>query len=178
PRELIPPSPARSPAEALKTFKIAPGFRIELVASDPLVQDPVAMAIDGEGRIWVVEMLSYMPDLDGNGEDAPVGQVSILTDTDGDGRMDKKTVFQDKLIMPRAIMLVGGGALIGAPPKLWFCRDTNGDGKADEKIEVCSDYGVQVDPKRPELANPERAPNALLWAIDNWIYSEIGRAHV
>src|SRR6185436_19361613 len=68
PRELIPPSPALTPAQALKTFKVAPGFRIELVAGDPLVQDPVAMAIDGEGRIWVVEMLSYMPDLDGNGE--------------------------------------------------------------------------------------------------------------
>jgi mono/diheme cytochrome c family protein/glucose/arabinose dehydrogenase len=171
PKELIPPAPALSPADALKSFKVAPGFRIELVASDPLVQDPVAMAIDPDGRIWVVEMLSYMPDLDGNHEDAPVGRVSILTDTNGDGKMDKKTVFLDKLVMPRAIMLVGGGALIGAPPKLWFCRDTNGDDVADEKIEVCTDYGVQVDPKRPELANPERAPNQPLWALDNWIYS-------
>src|SRR5690606_15430525 len=93
------------------------------------------------------------------------------TDTDRDGRMDKSVVFLDKIIMPRAISLVHGGALIGAPPMLWFCRDTDGDGKADEKIEVATDYGVQTDPKRPELANPERAPNSLLWAFDNWIYS-------
>lgn len=171
PRELIPPAPAHSPSEAMRTFRLAPGFKLELIASDPLIGDPVAMTIGPDGRIWVVEMRSYMPDLDGKGEDAPVGQVVILEDTDGDGRMDRRTVFKDQLIMPRALMLVGDGALIGAPPKLWHCRDTNGDGKADETTEVASDYGIQVDPKRPEIANPENAPNSLLWAVDNWIYS-------
>jgi mono/diheme cytochrome c family protein len=156
----------------LKTFQFAErGFRIELVASEPMIQEPVAAQFDHEGKLWVAEMRGYMPDLDGNHEDAPVGRVSILQDTDGDGEMDKSTVFLDGLIMPRAVMPVAGGALIGAPPKLWFCRDTNGDDKADEKIEIASDYGVQVDPKRPELANPERAPNSLMWALDNWIYS-------
>ncbi|MBI5775710.1 MAG: c-type cytochrome [Verrucomicrobia bacterium] len=171
PRELIPPAPVRTAAEELKTFQIAPGFRIELAAADPLVQDPVAMAIDPQGRMWVVEMRSYMPDLDGNGEDHPTGRVSVLEDTDGDGRFDKSTVFLDKLIMPRALCLVRDGVLIGAPPKLWFCRDTNGDLKCDEQVEVATDYGIQVDPKRPELANPERAPNAPLYALDNWIYN-------
>jgi mono/diheme cytochrome c family protein len=171
PRNLIPPAPARTPAEELETFQIAHGFRVELAAADPLVQDPVAMAIDPQGRMWVVEMRSYMPDLDGNGEDKPVGRVSILEDTDGDGRYDKGTVFLDGLVMPRAICLVRGGALIGAPPKLWFCRDTNGDLKCDEQVEVATDYGIMVDPKRPELANPERAPNAPLYALDNWIYN-------
>ena len=171
PRELIPPAPPLSPTETLKTFRLAPGFKLELVASDPLIGDPVAMNIGPVGRLWVVEMRSYMPDLDGRGEDAPVGRVVILEDTDGDGRMDRRTVFKDQLIMPRALMLVGDGALIGAPPKLWHCRDINGDGKADETIEVASDYGIQVDPKRPEIANPENAPNSLLWAMDNWIYS-------
>jgi putative membrane-bound dehydrogenase-like protein len=171
PPELIPPSPALPPEQALKTFKVAPGFRMELVASDPLIGDPVAMNIGPDGRIWVVEMRSYMPDLDGSTEDAPVGRVVVLDDTDGDGRMDKSTVFLDKLIMPRAIMLAGDGVLIGAPPRLWFCRDKDGDGKSDEQTEIATDFGIQVDPRRPELANPEHAPNSMLWALDNWIYS-------
>ncbi len=171
PRELIPPAPVRTAAEELKTFQVAPGFRIELAAGDPLVQDPVSMTIDPQGRMWVVEMRSLMHDLDGSTEDQPVGRVTVLEDTNGDGTYDKSTVFLDKLIMPRAICLVQGGVLIGAPPKLLFCRDTNGDLKCDEQIEIANDYGIQVDPKRPELANPERAPNAPLYALDNWVYS-------
>lgn len=171
PRELIPPAPVRTPAEELKTFQLAPGLRVELAAADPLVQDPVAMAFDPQGRMWVVEMRSYMPDLDGNGEDHPTGRVSVLEDTDGDGFFEKGTVFLDQLIMPRALCFVRDGVLIGAPPKLWFCRDTDGDLKCDERTEVATDYGIQVDPKRPELANPERAPNAPLYALDNWVYN-------
>ncbi len=171
PAEFVPPSPALSPEDELKTFQVAPGFRVELVASEPLIGDPVVATFGPDGRLWVVEMRSYMPHLDGVGEDQPAGRVVVLTDTDGDGRMDKSNVFLDRLIMPRALALAHGGVLVGAPPKLWFCRDTDGDGKCDEKTEVAGDYGVQVDPKRPELANPERAPNSLLWAFDNWIYS-------
>ncbi|MEO6033748.1 MAG: c-type cytochrome [Verrucomicrobiota bacterium] len=170
-RELIPSAPARSPAEEIKTFQLAAGLRIELVASEPLVEDPVSARFDQDGKLWVVEMRAFMNDLEGSAEDAPIGRVVVLRDTDGDGKMDTRTVFLDGLIRPRAVMPVAGGALIGAPPKLWFSRDTNGDDKMDEKIEIASDYGVQVDPKRPELANPERAPNHPLWALDNWIYS-------
>ena len=81
----------------MKTFKVAPGFRIELVASEPLVEDPVAIAFDPDGRIWVVEMRDFMPDVDGKGEDQPVGRIVVLEDTDGDGKMDKRTVFADGL---------------------------------------------------------------------------------
>lgn len=171
PPEQIPPAPALPPAEALKTLALPPGYRLEIVAADPLVQDPVAIAFGPDGRMWVVEMRGYMPDLDGNGEDAPVGRVVVLTDRDGDGRYDESQVFIDQLVLPRAIALVGDGVLVGAPPELAFWRDTDGDGRADQKEVVASDYGVKVDPQRPHLANPERAPNGLLWAFDNWIYS-------
>ena len=163
PRDRIPPAPALSAQDALKTFTIQGGFRIELVASEPMVEEPVAMSFDERGRIWVAEMRGFMPDAEGSGEREIPGRVSILEDTNGDGVADKKTVFVDKLIMPRAIACVRGGALIAEPPYLWFCRDTSGDDKADEKIVVASDYG---DPK-----NPEHCANGLLVARDNWIYS-------
>ncbi len=170
PRELIPPTTPLSPTEALRSFKLAKGYRIEICAADPLIEDPVVAQFDPQGRLWVVEMRGYMPNMDGQGEDEPVCRVSILTDTNGDGTMDTRKTFLDHLILPRALMLVRDGALIGAPPHLWFCRDTNGDDVCDEQVEVANDFGVQTDPKNPGLANPERAPNSLLWARDNWIY--------
>ena len=170
PEGLIPPSPALTPQEELKTFQIAKGYRISLAASDPQVGDPVAAQFGPDGRLWVVEMQGYMPDLDATTEDQPHGRVVVLEDKDGDGVFETSTVFLDKVVMPRALALHRDGVLVGAPPHLWFCRDTNGDGKADERIEVATDFGVRVDPARPQLANPERAPNALLWGHDNWLY--------
>ena len=163
PREKIPPAPPLSPADALKTFKLAPGFRLELVASEPLVVMPVALAFAPDGRLWVVEMRGFMPNVDGRGEQEPLGRVAILEDTDGDGRMDKRTTFLDGLVMPRALLLARGGALVAEPPHLWFCRDTDGDGRCDEKIEVASDYGDQ--------RNPEHTANGLVWNLDNWVYN-------
>jgi mono/diheme cytochrome c family protein/glucose/arabinose dehydrogenase len=171
PAEKIPAAPALTPEQALKSFTLAPGIKLEIAAAEPQVQEPVAITFGPDGRMWVVEMRGYMPDLDGNGEDAPVGRVVVLTDRDGDGRYEESKVFIDQLVLPRAIALVGDGVLVGAPPELAFWRDTDGDGKADKKEIVATDYGVRVDPKRPHLANPERAPNSLLWAYDNWIYS-------
>ncbi len=160
---VIPPAPVLSPEEAMKSFKLVPGFRLELVAAEPLVFEPVAMTHAPDGKMWVVEMRGYMPDADGRGEDKPVGDVVVLSDTNNDGRMDKRTVFLEGLVMPRAIALVDGGVLIGEPPHLWYCRDTNGDGKSDSKVEIAADYGSQD--------NPEHTANGLLWAMDNWIYN-------
>ncbi len=170
PDKLIPPSPARTPEEEWKSFKIAKGYQISLVASDPAIGDPVAATFGPDGRLWVVEMQGYMPNLDGTTEDQPHGRISVLEDTDGDGVFDKSTVFLDNIVMPRAIALHRDGVLVGAPPHLWFCRDTKGTGKCDERTEVATDFGVRVDPAHPQLANPERAPNALLWGHDNWLY--------
>jgi putative membrane-bound dehydrogenase-like protein len=161
--EEIPPAPVLTPEESLKTFKLQPGFKIELVASEPLIGAPISMAFHPNGSLYVLEMRGYMPNVDGKGEQEIPGRVSILTDTDGDGKMDKSTVFLDGLIMPRAICLAYDGVLVAEPPNVWFCRDTNGDGVCDEKTLAFTGYGSQ--------AAPEHTANGLLWGIDNWIYS-------
>src|SRR4051812_27019114 len=125
-REKIPPAPPLSPAEALKTFRLPTGFRMELVASEPLVEMPVALAFDPNGRIYVLEMRGFMPNPDAIGEKDPVGRVSILEDREGDGGREKRTTFLDGLVMPRGIALVHGGVLVAEPPHLWFCRDKDG----------------------------------------------------
>lgn len=160
---VIPPAPVLTAEQALKTFTVAKGFRIEAVATDPLVGDPISMQIAPDGKIWVIEMRGYMNDVDAKGEDQPLGIIATLEDTDGDGRMDKRTEFAKGLVMPRAMSLIGDGVLIAEPPHLWFMRDTNKDGVADEKTEIATDYG--------NTSNPEHNANGLVWMLDNWIYS-------
>ncbi|MGI9240150.1 MAG: DUF7133 domain-containing protein, partial [Verrucomicrobiales bacterium] len=94
----IPPAPVLAPEAALASFQLVDGFKIEIVAAEPLIHDPVAIRIDEDGRIWVVEMQSFMPDVDGNGEDAAISRIVILEDKDGDGRMDHSKVFLDGLV--------------------------------------------------------------------------------
>lgn len=172
PRSQIPSAAARSAEEELKTFKVAPGFRIELVADEPDIEDPVAMQFDEDGRIWVVEMRGYMNSIAAEGEDQANGRVVVLSEPGKDGRMTMSTVFADKLVMPRAVEPVAGGALVGAPPHLWFMRDTDGDGRADKVTELEDNFGVPVGyGSRADLfANdPQEQPNSPLWGLDNWI---------
>lgn len=159
----IPPSPVLSPEEALGSFVLDENFKIEVVASEPLIVRPVFHRFDEAGRLWVVEMPGYMRDIDGSDESDPSGRVSVLEDTDGDGRMDKSTVFMDGLVMPRSLALVPGGALVVEPPNIWYARDVDGDLVADEKTLVAENYG--------EYGNPEHSANGLVTAIDNWMYS-------
>ena len=157
-------TPVRSPADELKTIVMPPGYHLELVASEPLVQDPVVIDWDGDGRLWVVEMVGYMNDITAKNEHEPLGRVVVLQDTNGDGKMDKRTVFADGLILPRALKVLDNGVLVGEPPNLWFMPDANHDLKADRKELVTDAYG-RLD------ANVEHNANTLLWALDNWIYT-------
>ncbi len=169
PAEKIPPSPPLSPAAALKTFKLQPGFEIQTFAHEPVVQVPIALQFDPDGRMWVLEMRSFMPNPDGLGEDAPAGRVSILEDTNGDGVADKNKVFLDGLILPRAFLLAYGGLLVAEPPKLWFYpiqNDTPG-----ERVLVDDDFAKEGDPRLGTKSNPEHSANSLTLAMDNWIYS-------
>lgn len=171
PVSLIPAAPVRSADEEAATFSVASGFHVELVASEPLVTSPVAMQFDHLGRLWVVEMNGYMPNPDGKGEQTPNGNIVILEDTDGDGKMDKRTVFLDHLVMPRAVMVCLDGILYAEPTRLWYARDRSAQGKPPEKFVIADNYAAQDDPKLGPKANPEHASNSPLWAMDNWVYS-------
>lgn len=161
----IPAAPVLTPAEALKTFKLPPGFHLELVASEPLIEEPIALTFDPDGRMYVVELRGYMPDTEGGQKELePVGRVTLLEDTDGDGKMDKATRFMEGLVSPRAVGLAGGGVLVAEPPTLWYAKDTDGDGKADKKEAIAGDYGA----RNP---NPEHKANGLVYGLDNWIYN-------
>jgi mono/diheme cytochrome c family protein len=157
-------APVLSPADEMKTFQLQPGYRVELVASEPMVQEPIAIDFDADGRLWVVEMRGYMQDLPATGEREPVGRVSVLEDLNNDGVMDKKTVFLDGLVLPRAVKVLAHGVLIAEPPHLWLARDTNGDLEADTKTEVTNKYGLAT-------ANVEHNANSLTWALDNWMHT-------
>lgn len=159
----IPPATVLSPEETRQTIKVPAGLRVELVACEPMITTPVAIQFDENGRLWVVEMNGYMPNVEGKGEDAPIGRVVVLEDTDSDGRMDKSTVFLDGLVMPRAISLRKGGALVAEPPTVFWCPDENGDLVADKKEPLILNYTAG--------GNPEHMPNGLYRALDNWLYN-------
>ena len=161
------PSPVRTPADELASFQVEPGLKVQLVAAEPMVQDPVVITFDEDGRLWVVEMRGFMPTIDGEGENKPVGRVSVLEDKNGDGQMDASTVYIDNLIMPRALALVPGGALIAENGALWLTKDSNGDLKADTKVLIDKDYAGN--------ALPEHAGNGLWRSMDNWYYNAKSR---
>ena len=157
-------SPVLSPEDSMKTFFLPPGYRVELVAAEPMIQEPVLVDFDPQGRIWVVEMIGYMQDMAATTERQPLGRISVLEDTNADGLMDKKTVFLDQLVLPRALKVLDRGVLVAEPPNLWLAKDTNGDLRADTKDLVTNTYG------RLE-ANVEHNANTLLWALDNWMHT-------
>src|SRR5687768_15539137 len=147
--------PPYSPEDALRTFRLADGFQIELVAAEPLVGDPVAMEVDENGRLYVVEMPGYPLDVSGS------GRVLLLHDDDADGRADRSTVFADSLVLPTGVMRWKKGILVTDSPEVWYLEDTNGDGRADVKEAVLTGFA---------LSNPQHNTNGPVYGLDNWIY--------
>ncbi len=148
--------PPYSPKEALKTFKIEPGFQLELFVAEPMVTSPVAMDFDEQGRIFVVEMPGYPLDTESHS-----GRVKLLEDTDGDGRPDRSTVFADGLVLPTGVMRWKNGILVTDAPNVWYFEDTNGDGRADVRRVVLTGF---------PLTNPQHTVNSPVYGLDNWIY--------
>jgi glucose/arabinose dehydrogenase len=160
-------TPVLSPAEEQKTFVLEKGLKIQLVAAEPMVEDPVVINFDEDGRMWVVEMRGYMPDIEGNNEKDKIGRISVLEDINGDGTMDKSTIYLDSLILPRAMALIKGGILVVENQALWECLDTNHDLKADTKTLIDKDYAG--------ASAPEHSGNGLLRNLDNWYYNAKSR---
>ncbi len=126
--------------------------------------DPIWVDFDADGRMYVLEMPGFAMDKTMADSREPIGRIAVLEDTNDDGKMDKRTVFMDGLVLPRALKVLANGVLVGEPPNLWFAKDTDGDLKADTKELVRNDYG------RLE-GNLEHNANSLWWALDNWIYT-------
>ena len=159
------PSPAYlSPEESLKSMYLQKGYHMELVASEPMIKDPVAITWDGDGRMYVAEMLTYMEDADATGERRPWSRIMLLEDTNHDGKMDKSTVFVDSLLLPRMMQSVGNSLLVNETNSITITSytDTNGDGKVDvKKIVYQNDKYVTSD------ENMEHQSSGLDWNLDN-----------
>ena len=118
-------SPPLSPADEAKNFVMAPGYHVELVASEPIIQDPIAIDWDADGRLWVIEYPEYVRNLtDPEPNLDPIGRVVVLEDTNNDGKMDKRTVFAEGLVQARAVKALDHGVLVHEPPDIWLMKDT------------------------------------------------------
>jgi putative membrane-bound dehydrogenase-like protein len=156
-----PSSPPRPPREEQASFVLAdPQLTIELVASEPDVASPVAIAWDEDGRLFVAEMLDYPTA-------KTSGRIRMLEDGDGDGRYEHATVFADGLPFPNGVLPCYGGVLVTAAPNIWFFRDADGDGRAEQKEIVLTGFGE---------GNTQLRVNGLAWGLDNWIYVANGRS--
>lgn len=151
------PGDPLSPAEAIGRMKVPGGFKVELVASEPDIVNPVAMTFDERGRIWITESLEYPRKDAGRGRD----RVKILEDVDGDGKADTFTVFADGLNIPSGIAVGHGGVWVANSPDLLLLRDTDGDGKADTREVVVTGFGRE---------DTHELPNSLTWGPDGWLY--------
>ncbi len=158
---------AADPSEALKHFKLAPGYEINLFASEkdfPL-HNPLAMQFDSKGRLWVSTMPSYPQYLPGS---PPNDQLLILEDTKGVGRADKCTVFADKLYLPTGFEFGDGGVYVAQQPNMVFLKDTTGDGVADARKTVLYGFGT---------GDSHHAMHTFLWGPDGGLHFHEGIFH-
>ena len=160
-----PSSTHLTPEQSLKTFRLPKGYHLELVANEPMIHEPVAIAWDGNARMYVAELNTYMQDVEGTNEHAPTSKVLLLEDTDNDGKMDKSSVFIDKMLLPRMLLCVGHELLVNETDTydVYSYKDTNGDGVADVKRPVYT-------PGKKAPGNLEHQRSGLDWNLDNWIY--------
>lgn len=170
PPVLHPESPPLSPGDALASIHVRDGFKVELVAAEPLVQDPTAIAWGADGKLWVAEMADYPlgPGAKYETQDAPGepgGRIRFLEDTDGDGRYDSSTVFLDEIAFPNGVMPWRNGVLVTSAPEVFFAEDTDGDGRANVRETLFTGF---------HAGNQQLRLNGLRWGLDNWVYCANG----
>jgi putative membrane-bound dehydrogenase-like protein len=145
--------------DAAKAMKVPDGFRVISSASEPDVLQPIAMALDSKGRVWIAEAYEYpIRAPEGKGRD----RILIFEDTDGDGKLDKRKVFAEGLNLVSGLEVGFGGVWVGAAPYLLFIPDRNGDDVPDGKPEILLDgWGYQ---------DTHETLNAFIWGPDGWLY--------
>jgi mono/diheme cytochrome c family protein len=158
---------ALSPEEEARRFILPPGYHLELVLAEPQVVSPAAVAFDGNGRMYVAEMRTFMRDADATGQTDPVSRISMHESTKGDGKFDRHTVFVDHLVLPRMVLPLATGILVNETHSddLVLFTDTNGDGIADRRELFYSGVGSGRD------GNVQHEQSGLVWGLDNWIYT-------
>jgi putative membrane-bound dehydrogenase-like protein len=166
----VPDVPPVEPDKALDTFRIKKGFRLELVAHEPQTVDPVQIAFDEDGRLYVVEMRWYQSETRNDLMfDERLGQIRLLEDINADGVFEKSTIFADKLRYPSAVFPYDGGVYVGVEPDIIYLKDRNGDGVADLRQVVFTGFG-----NHRERLDSQTFLNSLTWGLDNRIHGVKG----
>src|SRR3954452_5320411 len=161
-----PPVLPLSPAEEATRLQLPPGYRMQPVLSEPLIEDPAQIAFDGNGRMFVVELRGYFQTPEGIDLIPPIGRISMHEDRDNDGVFERHSVFVDKLVFPRFVLPFGANAILTMETntdEVWKYTDNNNDGVADRKELFTTNFG--------RAGNMDSQQSSLFRAMDNWMYS-------
>lgn len=158
----LPRYPAVEPKDAIGTWQVKKGFKLQLAAHEPQVRDPIAICFDERGRMFVCEMIDYSEMRDVTPH---LGRISMLQDKDGDGYFETSQVFADDLPWPTGLIWANGGLFVGATPDIWRFEDKDDDGKAEVREKVFTGFGTGL-----KILNVQGLMNSFQWGQDNKVH--------